>query len=264
MKVGTQLYYNLSKTLDGCLATILIANNLINVAFITLPTYWLWQACKPSQVSGLVMLAYTLISTRIIVLFGEIIPKTYATQNNLAFTKRIAGSMQVIVLLLQPLANIFIAISNHFGQYFFRAQDNLSIEQLNRAIEITAAKETLASEKHLKGILNFNTLAAKQIMQPRIGITAIDSTTNFCQLLDLIRQSGYSRFPVYKETIDNVLGFLYTKDLLPYLEKYAPFSWQSLLRKGLFVPENKKLDTLLMEFQEAKVHISIVVDGYGG
>jgi putative hemolysin len=247
------------------LANILIVHSLINVAFITLSTYLLWQAFIPQEVPGLVIFAYTLTSTTIIVLFGEIIPKTYGTQNNLKFAKKIASFMQFVVLAVSPLSNILIGISQAFGEIFFKEQHRLSIEQLNKAVELTTATESSASEQTiLKGIVNFNTLTVKQIMQPRTEITAVDTNLNFQQLVDLITQSGYSRFPVYKETIDHIIGFLYNKDLLPYLQEGPHFSWQSLIRKCLFVPENKHLDKLLLEFQESKVHIAIVVDEYGG
>ena len=247
------------------LATILILNNLINVTFVTLSTYLLWQVFGRGDVSGFVMLTYTLISTATIVLFSEIIPKTYANQNNLWFAKRIARLLNFAVLALRPFSNILMRISNLFGENFFQEQYDLSIDQLNRAVEITTAKEASAGErKILKDVVSFNTLTAKQIMQPRTEITAMDIAMNFHQLMDMINKSGYSRFPVYKGTIDKVEGFLYTKALLPYLEEGEHFQWQPLLRKCLFVPENKKLDTLLLEFQESKVHMAIVVDEYGG
>jgi putative hemolysin len=247
------------------LATVLIVNSLINVAFIILSNYMLWQYFAPQEVPGIAMFIYTIVSTTAIVLFGEIIPKTYANQNNLKFAKKAAPFLQIIVLALSPLSNILIRISQAFAQMFFKKQYDLSIEQLNRAVELTTAQDSSSSEKEiLKGIMNFNSLTVKQIMQPRTEITAIDLSLNFTQLIEVINQSGYSRFPVYQKKIDHIVGFLYTKDLLPYLPGDASFAWQPLLRKCLFVPENKRLESLLLEFQESKVHIAIVVDEYGG
>lgn len=247
------------------LATILILNNLINVAFVILSTYLLWQVLGVSNVRGLVLLAHTFISSAAIVLFGEIIPKTYARQHNLWFAKKVVGLLNLAVLALRPLANMLMRISNLFGQGYPQEQYDLSVDQLNRAVEITTAQEASVGEKEiLKGVANFNTLTVRQIMQPRTEITPMDIAMNFHQLMDMINKSGYSRFPVYQETIDHVAGFLYTKDLLPHLEQGKHFQWQSLLRQCLFVPENKKLDTLLLEFQTSKVHMAIVVDEYGG
>jgi putative hemolysin len=256
-----KLVRNPSRTL----ATILMVNNLVNVAFIILSTYILWKYFEPEEVPGLVMLVYTLVFTTLIVLFGEIIPKTYATQNNVKFAKKAAPFMHFIIAALSPLVNILIKISQGFGKIVFKKQYDLSIEQLNKAVELTTAKESSASEKTiLKGIMNFNNLTVRKVMQPRTEITAVDLSLNFTQLVEVINQSGYSRFPVYQETIDNIVGFLYTKDLLPYLPSDASFAWQGLLRKCFFVPEKKRLATLLLEFQESKIHIAIVVDEYGG
>lgn len=247
------------------LATILILNNLINVAFVILSTYMLWQVLGVSNVRGLVLLAYTLISSAAIVLFGEIIPKTYASQHNLWFAKKVAGLLNGAVLALRPLANMLMRISDLFGQGYLQEQYDLSVDQLNKAVEITTAQKASVGEKEiLRGVVNFNTSTARQIMQPRTEITAMNIAMDFHQLMDMINKSGYSRVPVYQETIDHVAGFLYTKDLLPHLEEGKHFQWQSLLRKCLFVPENKKLDTLLFEFQTSKVHMAIVVDEYGG
>jgi len=247
------------------LATILILNNLINVAFVTLSIYLLWQVFGMGYIPSFVLLTFTLLSTGAIVLFGEIIPKTYANQHNLQFAKRFVGFLHVAVLILRPLSSLLMRVSTLFGQGFFQEQYDLSIDQLNRAVEITTTKGSSAEDKKiLKGVINFTTLAAKQIMQPRTEITAVDIAMDFHQLINMVNKSGYSRFPVYKETIDQIEGFLYIKDLLPYLEKGKHFPWKTLLRKCLFIPENKKLDTLLLEFQASKVHMAIVVDEYGG
>lgn len=249
------------------LATILILNNLINVAFIILSTHLLWQTCGMRNVRGLVWLAYTLISSTIIVLFGEIMPKTYASQHSLWAARKVAAPLNGAMLALQPLANMLMRLSKLFGQVYLQEPNDLSVDQLNRAVEIVEDWGTAVGEgakAALKGVVNFKTLMARQIMQPRTEITAIDMALDFRRLIDTINKSGYSRFPVYQETIDQITGFLYTKDLLPYLDEGKHFPWHSLLRRCLFVPENKKLDTLLFEFQKGKVHMAIVVDEYGG
>lgn len=247
------------------LATILILSNLLNVAFVTLSTYLLWSVIEEKQADRLVMLIYTLTSTFFIVLFGEVIPKIYASQNNLRFAKRTANSLLLAVPLLYPLSSLLLRIDQFFGKRFLREKPVLSIEKLNRALALTTTQEASEGEKEiLKGVVNFNSLTAKQIMQPRMDIEAVDMGDDFHQVITLVTKAGHSRLPAYKETIDNIEGVLYTKDLVAHLDKAADFQWQSLLRKGFFVPENKKIDALLMEFQEKGIQLAIVVDEYGG
>ena len=247
------------------LATVLILNSLINVAFVTLTTYLLWSIVGATSADGLIMLVYTLTSTAFIVLFGEVIPKIYANQNNLRFAKRTAGFLAFAVPALQPLSCLLLRIGNLFGKGLVQEKQVLSIDKLKRALALTTSQEASEEEKGmLKGIANFSSLTAKQVMQPRIEISAVDTDNDLHQLIDLINKSNYERLPAYKETIDNIEGILYAKDLLPHLDKAAHFQWQSLLRKCFFVPENKKIDALLLEFQEKRVQMAIVVDEYGG
>ena len=247
------------------LATILILNNLVNVAFVTLSTYLLWSLVGAEHIDSLIMLVYTLTSTAFIVLFGEVIPKIYANQNNLRFAKRTTGFLAFAVSTLRPLSSLLLRIGNLFGKGFLQEKQELSSDKLSRALELTTTQDTSEGEKAiLKGVVNFSSLTAKQIMQPRMEITAVDMANDFHQLMDLVNKSGHSRFPAYKETMDKIEGILYTKDLLAHLDKAEHFQWQSLLRKCFFVPENKKIDALLLEFQEKGVQMAIVVDEYGG
>ncbi len=247
------------------LATVLILNNLINVAFVTFSTYLLWSIIGIDHINNLILLAYTLVSTTFIVLFGEVIPKIYANQNNLRVAKRIAGFLTVAVSALRPLSSLLLRIGNLLGKGVLQESYDLSIDKLSRALELTTTEGTSEGEKEiLKGIINFSSLTAKQIMQPRMEITAVDITADFHQLMNLVNRSSHSRFPVYKETIDRIEGVLHIKDLLAHMDEREHFAWQSLLRKCFFVPENKKIDTLLLEFQEKRVQIAIVVDEYGG
>lgn len=247
------------------LATILILNNLINVAFVTFSTHLLWSIVGADNTDSLIMLAYTLISTTFLVLFGEVIPKIYANQNNLHLAKRVTGFLTFAVPTLHPLSSLLLRLGNLFGKGFLQDKYELSIDKLNRALELTTAKGTSEGEKAiLKGVVNFSSLTAKQIMQPRMEITAVDIAINFHQLMDLVNKSNHSRFPAYKETIDKIEGILYTKDLLAHIDEDKHFQWQSLVRKCFFVPENKRIDALLLEFQEKRVEMTIVVDEYGG
>ena len=247
------------------LATILILNNLINVAFVTFSTYLLWSIVGADNIDSLIMLAYTLISTTFLVLFGEVIPKIYANQNNLHLARRVTGFLTFAVPTLHPLSSLLLRLGTLFGRGFFQDKYELSIDKLSRALELTTAQGTSAGEKEiLKGVVNFSNLTAKQIMQPRMEMTAVDIAINFHQLMDLVNRSNHSRFPAYKETIDKIEGILYTKDLLAHIDEDKHFQWQPLLRKCFFVPENKKIDALLLEFQEKRVQMTIVVDEYGG
>ena len=247
------------------LATVLILNNMINVGFVMLSTYLLWKIVGTEEAEGLILFMYTLISTTAIVLFGEVIPKIYANQNNLLFAKRMTSFLQVAVLVLSPLSRLLLSLGRVFGRGLLQEKYSLSMDQLGRALELTTIKEISAGEKAtLIGVLNISTLTARQTMQPRTAIKGVEITTNFHQLIDLINKTGYSRLPVYRDTIDKIEGILHTKDLIPHINKREDFSWQTLSRKCFFVPENKKIDALLLEFQEKRTQLAIVVDEYGG
>ncbi|MHA7877333.1 MAG: gliding motility-associated protein GldE [Bacteroidota bacterium] len=247
------------------LATILILNNLVNVAFVTFSTYLLWYIVGVDHVAHFILLVYTLVSTTFIVLFGEVIPKIYANQNNLRVAKRMAGFLAFAVSALRPFSSLLLRIGNLLGRGVLQENYELSPDKLNRALELTTIQDASEEEKEiLQGIVNFSSLTAKQIMQPRMEITAVDLTTNFHQLMRLVNRSNHSRFPVYKETIDKIEGTLHIKDLLAHMDEHEHFAWQSLLRKCLFVPENRRIDTLLLEFQEKRMRMAVVVDEYGG
>lgn len=250
------------------LATLLILNNLINVAFVTFSSYLLWRiigATTADNVDSLIIFVYTLISATVLALFGEIIPKIYANQNNLRVAKRMTSFLAFSVPTLRPLSSLLLRIGNLFGRNFLQEKYELSIDKLRRALELTTIQGTSEVEKEiLKGVVNFSSLTAKQIMQPRMDITAIDVATDFHQVMDLVNKSHHTRFPVYKETIDNIEGVLYTKDLLVHIDQDEHFPWHTLPRKCFFVPENKKIDALLLAFQEKRVQMAVVVDEYGG
>lgn len=246
------------------LATILILNNLINVFIVTLSTFATWQVVgKESE--GLVILVLTTVITILIIFFGEILPKVFASHNSLTFARFTSGMLLVSFRVLTPVSWFLMSISNVIEKRIKRKGYNLSVDEINQALEITTEKETTEEEKGiLKGIVNFGTLSVKQVMKSRIDITAIDSDTDFHDLMDQVNKTGFSRIPVFTETIDKIEGILYIKDLLPHLDKDEDFYWQALLRPGYFVPESKKIDDLFKDFQEKQVHMAIVVDEYGG
>lgn len=247
------------------LATILILNNFINISIVMLSTYVTAALLGDVLSGGTIILALTIIITFLMVFLGEIVPKVYANQNNMAFAKRTSTLLTVSFKFFQPLAWLLIKVSNVIERRIERKGYRVSVDDLNQALDLAAEDETTEEEKGiLKGIVNFGTLSVKQIMKSRMDITAIDLETDFHELMNQINKTGYSRIPVFKETIDKIEGILYIKDLLPYVTEEESFKWQELLRPGFFVPETKKIDTLFKDFQEKRIHIAIVVDEYGG
>lgn len=247
------------------LATILILNNFLNIAFVTLSTYLTWRIIGSKTTEGVVVTALTFLVTFAIVFFGEVVPKVYASQNNLKFARHTSGLLAWGDTIFSPLAWVLMSISNVIEKRVERKGYQITVDHLNHALDITTSENTSEEEKGiLKGIVNFGQLSVKQVMRSRMDITAFDIEYDFHELMDRVNKSGYSRVPVYHETIDQLEGVLYVKDLLPYLNEGDDFKWQSLLRPAFFVPENKKIDSLLKDFQLKRIHIAIVVDEYGG
>lgn len=248
------------------LATILILNNFVNVAIVTLATFVTWEITGSRTTEGSVVAILTAVVSLSIIFFGEVLPKVYATQNNLRLARVTVGVLKGAEKILRPLSYLLMSMSGIIENRFQKKGYDISVEELHQALEITTkGEETSEEEKDiLKGIVNFGTLTVKQIMKSRMDITAFDIEMDFHELMDKVNKSGYSRVPVFKETIDNIEGLLYVKDLLPYINEEEYFQWQKLLRQGFFVPETKKIDSLLKDFQEKRVHMAIVVDEYGG
>lgn len=246
------------------LSTILILNNLINIGIVTLTTFFTWSLFGLNATGILIIIGQTVGVTFAIVFFGEIVPKVYATKAKVEFSLLMAPFIYFFSVLLKPLSFFLMSLSNIIEKRIEKKGYSLSVDELNQALEITTEDTTEEEKDILKGIVNFGTLSVKQVMQSRMDITAVDFDTDFHELMDKINKSGYSRIPVYKETIDHIEGILYIKDLLPHIEKDENFKWQELIRKGFFVPENKKVDALLKDFQKKRVHMAIVVDEYGG
>lgn len=247
------------------LATILILNNTVNVGIVTLATFMTWRITGANTTEGKIVILLTLIVTFLIVFFGEVIPKVYASKNNLSFARKTSRTLLVFSKLFWPLSTFLMSFSNLMEKKFKKKGYDISLQELNKALEITTEEDTTLEEKEIiKGIVTFGTISVRQVMKSRIDITAVDYNMNFHELMDKINKSGFSRIPVFKETIDKIEGILYIKDLLPFLENDESFQWQKLVRAGYFVPENKKIDSLLRDFQDKRVHMAIVVDEYGG
>ncbi len=247
------------------LATILILNNFINIGIVMISTFFCLRIFEGIYSPGTIIATLTIVITILIVFIGEIVPKVYANQNSVPFARRTSGLLIFSFKLFRPLSWLLINVSNLIENRIEKKGYNVSVDELNEALEIATDTETTEEEKGiLKGIVNFGTLSVKQIMRARMDITAIDLETDFHELMNQINKTGYSRIPVYKETIDKIEGILYIKDVLPHVNEEDDFNWQALLRPGFFVPETKKIDTLFKDFQEKRIHIAIVVDEYGG
>ncbi len=246
------------------LATILIANNFVNILFILLFTYvgdFYFSNLSSPLIKFLIEI---ILVTFLILLFGEVLPKIYANRNSYGFASFMAKPMVFLNSMLSFLSRPLMSLTKIVEKKLSRKQSDFSVEVLSQALELTSKAATTKEEKKiLQGIVNFGNTDTSQIMCPRMDIFAIASDEEFNEVTEKIIKKGHSRIPVYKENIDNIIGILYTKDLIPHLSKKT-FQWKKIIREAFFVPENKKLDDLLREFQEMKNHMAIVVDEYGG
>lgn len=246
------------------LATILVANNLINIAIILL-----FASITPLFFDGIAnprlkFIVEVVIVTFLILFFGEILPKIYASRNKISFSSFMAYPIYVLNTLFTPLSNPMRSITLFMEERFGKQKSNISVDQLSQALELTSEEDTTQEEqKILQSIVTFGNTDTKNVMRPRMDIFALNEDASFEDIMPEIISRGYSRIPVYKESIDTITGILYAKDLLPYFDRET-FEWQSLKREAYFVPENKKLDDLLNEFKDRKMHLAIVVDEYGG
>ena len=249
---------------ERTLATILITNNLVNVTIIMLCNYFFAKVFDFGQVQWLEFVVVTVLLTFLLLLFGEIMPKVYCGQHALAVCRTFSGGIVLLRRLFYPLSSILIRSGALAGKILQRENHVLSVDDLEQALELTD-KDDLKDEKNmLEGIVRFGDETAKEVMTSRQDIVDLDMRCTFPEVIKCIVENNYSRIPVYQDSIDNVKGILYIKDLLPHLSKPATFRWQSLIRPPYFVPETKKIDDLLRDFQENKVHIAIVVDEFGG
>lgn len=251
------------------LATILIANNTINIGIVLL-----FSTLGKVIFSGVDQVLFGIVSVRfllevvvatfLILMFGEILPKIYANRNRVQFSQFMSIPIRVLSTLFTPLSSPMSSASGFLHEKLGKQKSNLSVDHLSQALELASEGDTTKEEqKILEGIVTFGNTDTKQVMRPRIDIFALDEEMKFLEVLEEIKKNGYSRIPVFSENMDNVLGVLYVKDLLPYIDRKS-FNWMSLIREPYFVPENKKLDDLLLEFQDKKNHLAVVVDEYGG
>lgn len=250
------------------LATILVANNFINIAIVLL-----FDTLADDLFGGMNFIFFGInlkfvfevgVVTFLILLFGEILPKVYASRNKVKFSNFMAYPINFLDSLFSPLSTPMRAVTLFMHSRLGKQRSFISIDHLSQALELTSEEDTSKEEqKILQGIVSFGNTDTKQVMRPRMDIFALNEAQAYKEIIPEIIENGYSRIPVYKENIDNVVGILYVKDLLPYLDA-KNYEWTSLLREPYFVPENKKLDDLLNDFKDKKNHLAIVVDEYGG
>ncbi len=246
------------------LATILVANNFVNIAIVIIFSSFSGRLFNGIESSVLRFIMEVVVVTFFILLFGEVLPKIYANRNNMEFAKKVAIPISVLNNLLSP-----ISVPMRNGILFIEKKlnvqkGNFSVDQLSQALELTSQTDTTDGEqKILEGIVTFGNTEVRQVMSPRIDVFALNIEETFSQVMPKIVEKGYSRIPVYKENIDQIEGILFIKDLIPHIDS-EDFDWTKLLRQPFFVPENKKLDDLLKDFQGMKSHLAVVVDEYGG
>ena len=247
------------------LATLLVANNFINIGVVILFSF-IGQKLFTSIASAILkFVVEVIVVTFLILLFGEVLPKVYASRNNIKFAIFFAYSLSILDKLLSPISIPMRSLTIYLHEKLAGKQkSSFSVDQLSQALELTSSAETSNEEqKILVGIVSFGNTDTKQVMSPRIDIFALEIDEAFEEIIPKITEKGFSRIPVYKDNIDHIEGVLFVKDLIPHINKKI-FDWKTLLREPFFVPENKKLDNLLKDFQNMKSHLAIVVDEYGG
>lgn len=247
---------------DYLLASILIANNLVNICIVILSNGLIDSLIDFGGATGVEFLVKMVIVTFLLLLFGEIMPKIFASYNPLRMARITAVPLSALGRLFRPLSWLLIRSGSYINESVAKKKVNISIDELSNAIEMTSDQS--AEEKQmLSGIVDFVHTEVVEIMKPRIDVVALDLRDGFDRVREVIIASGFSRIPVYEESLDNVKGVLYVKDLLPYVSHDDAFEWRNLIRKPYFVPEHKKINELLEEFQTHKIHVAIVVDEYG-
>lgn len=249
---------------ERLLATILIANNLVNVTIVVLCNFALGPIFNGmSEVWSFIL--QTVLLTFLILLFGEILPKLYANSNNLGWARMASGPLALMVKIFYPLSSILVKSSVIVNKVVTKKNDAVTTDDLSQALEI-AEVDSAQDKDILEGILKFGDTTASEVMTPRVDVTGLDIEVTFAEVMKIVIDSGFARLPVYEETMDNIRGVLYSRDLLPYVNKTESddFNWQSLMREPYYVPESRMIDDLLEDFRSRRVHLAIVIDEFGG
>ena len=249
---------------EQLLAAILVGNNFANISIVLLTAHITNSLIDFSNTPTLGFIFNTVIITSLILLFGEIIPKVYAAHYPKTLALKVSSIINVLVIVTRPVNFLLINSTSFVNKRLIKYKKNLSIDEISKALQLTDHLDISDDKEILEGIVKFGSKGVNEIMRSRLDVTSIEIHSNFEKVLQLIKESGYSRIPVYAETLDDVRGILYIKDLLPFLNKSAAYKWQPLMRQPFFVPETKKIDDLLEDFQKSKVHMAIVVDEFGG
>jgi len=259
---------NSAKTLNNLsnheqlLATLLISNNLVNVAIVILSAFLSTEVLDFSQAPLFGFLFQTVLITFILLLFGEILPKIMAANKSRRFAEVVSPLIHFLISFFRPLTVLLMRSSLIISRRIVSPQ-KISMDELGDAIEITA--DSLAEERQiLEGIVSFTNTVVSEIMKPRLDVVALDFNSPYSKLKEVVIESGYSRIPIFNESFDDIKGILYVKDLIPHIDKDDSFRWQNLIRPSYFIPESKKINDLLAEFQQKHIHLAIVVDEYGG
>jgi gliding motility-associated protein GldE len=254
---------NLYGNPEKLLSTVLVANNTINIAVVLLAAFLSLRIFDFSSEPILGFIINVVIITFVLLFFGEVMPKVYASRNHISIALFMAYPLVMLQKLFKPVTSLLIFSSSFVKKRSGTQRSNISMDDLSDALELTSEDFT-EDEKILKGIVNFGNINVSAIMCPRIHVTAIDIKSGFDKIVPVIISTGFSRIPVYSGSFDSVKGILYAKDVLPYTNNPANFKWQALLRPPYFVPETKKINDLLKEFQTKKIHMAVVIDEYGG
>ena len=256
--------FNLLKKPNQLLATILIVNNFINVAIVSFTAHLTSLVFIFPDGSSLEFIVQVVVITALLVLFGEITPKVYANQNAKQFSYNMVKPLLFLQKMFYPLSYLLVSSTNFIDKRLAQRQTEVSLEEITKALDITEHESKEDERRILRSIVEFGNTDVKEVMKSRVDVLAIENKTKFKEVLQLVISSGFSRIPVYKEQFDTVLGILYIKDLIPFLEEKDDFNWLKLCRTPYYVPETKMINDLLKEFQIKKNHIAIVVDEYGG
>ena len=255
----------LLKEPEKLLATILIVNDFVNVGVVMLLNFFFMQVLDFGPgAEWLEFLLMTVLLTFLLLLFGEVMPKIYSKSNVVKFARFVSGPFYVLSSLLSPFSKLLVRSTAFTQRIVSKKQHLLSVDELEQALELTDTKEIGEQKNMLEGIIRFGDETVKNIMTSRLDMVMLDIRTSYSDVLKCAAENAYSRIPVYGKTQDDIRGILYIKDLLPHLNRGGSFRWQSLIRQPFFVPETKKIDDLLCDFQTVKVHMAVVVDEFGG
>jgi putative hemolysin len=249
---------------EQLLATILVANNFIKVGIVLISSFTFNNLIDYSEVPFWGFIIQIVVISFIILLFGEIMPKVYSNNHAVKFARVIAFPLYYLIKVLKPFNSILIYSTSFVNNRIRAYNKHISIDELSQALELTSQNELKEDKEILKGIVKFGNKSVAEIMRSRVDVVSAEFNDNYTKIMNMITDTGFSRIPVYSESFDHIKGILYIKDLLPHVHKGPTFRWQSIIRPPFYVPETKKIDDLLEEFQKNKVHMAVVVDEYGG